>query len=156
MSSKIRIKIGEIELEYEGTDDFLKNELLGLLKDLTQLSQIIGGYSPHGVTRKSTSNVDKSSLSTSSFAQKTNAKQGSDLALAACYFLSLSGHESFTSADISKEMRKARAYFKESYSANLSNYLKTLVKSGQINPVSSNSYSLPQKEIDKANSVIHK
>jgi hypothetical protein len=37
MSSKLRIRIGEIEIDFEGTEEFIKQELPELLKTATTL-----------------------------------------------------------------------------------------------------------------------
>ena len=37
MNTKLRIKMGAVEVEYEGSDDFLKKELPGLLKAVLAL-----------------------------------------------------------------------------------------------------------------------
>lgn len=51
MESKIRIKLGAIEIEYEGSENFLRKELPDLVKTVTELaktSQITGQVNPGG------------------------------------------------------------------------------------------------------------
>ena len=37
MTSRIRIKMGTIEVDYEGSEEFLKNDLLGLLESIVTI-----------------------------------------------------------------------------------------------------------------------
>ncbi|MCE9612600.1 MAG: hypothetical protein K8R23_20555 [Chthoniobacter sp.] len=146
--NKIRIKYGQLEVEFEGSEDFIKSELPELLETVTGLLKAAGtevadtesgsvlppsaGTSQPGLT-----------LSTSSIAHKLGFKEGSDLVLAACAHLAFAqAKESFSRAEILKEMKAAKTYFKTSYSSNLSNYIQTLVKSNKLLEGSGGSYAL--------------
>lgn len=48
MSSKLRIKIGDVEIDYEGTEEFLKQELPQLLKTAMELHKSEGA--PHAAS----------------------------------------------------------------------------------------------------------
>lgn len=82
MSSKIRIKIGEIEVEYEGTEEFLKKELPELLKTVSELYRPLNAGG--GSTFVPPSNLQ---LSTANIAAKLDAKTGPDVVIAACAHL---------------------------------------------------------------------
>jgi hypothetical protein len=159
MTSKIRVKIGDIEIDYEGADDFLKKDLLNLIKNISEINIPEGGSTggkndeekPHGGGRGGAGHS-----STAFFAHKIGAKSGSDLILAASYHMAMNGKESFSSTDIITEMRNASAYFKKNYVANLSKYLKTLSKSGQLNESGKNKYSLSPEEVEKAKNFLKK
>ncbi len=43
LSSKLRIRIGEVEIDYEGTEEVLKQELPELLKTAMELHKAAGG-----------------------------------------------------------------------------------------------------------------
>jgi hypothetical protein len=43
MTSKIKIKMGAIEIDYEGSEEFLKEELPSLLKTVSDLYKSSGG-----------------------------------------------------------------------------------------------------------------
>ena len=77
-------------------------------------------------------------LRTNTIAAKLGAKTGADLALAACAHLCLvKGVDSFERKHILGEMKLANNFYKRTYSANLSKYLKTLVNDSKINMVAS-------------------
>jgi hypothetical protein len=139
MSSKIRIKIGEIEVDYEGAEEFLKKELLDLLKALAELHEA----NPHAVLSKQFSGSPELKLSISSIASKLGVKKGPELILAACAHIALvQGKTAFDQKDILTEMKKAAGYFKQSYMKNLTNYLRALVKNGTLTEPTSGTYSI--------------
>ncbi len=134
MTTKLRIKIGPVEVEYEGTDEFLKKELPDLLKAVVELhsktshnenDEEPAADKPKGAARPSAPKT----LSTSTVAASISAKSGSDSALAAAATLIVGeGHESVSRAQLLTAMQSAKAYYKGTYSNNLSAYLATLVR----------------------------
>jgi len=137
MSSKIKIKIGQIEIEYEGSEDFLKEELPSLLEAVTELYKETGALT-EAVTdapaSAATGNAPAASINsdsigtTNSIAAKTGAKSGTELAIAAAARLVLGRKlEQFTRKQLLEEMKNATQYYKSSFGSNLSTSLKTLV-----------------------------
>ena len=140
-TNKLRIKLGELEVEYEGSEAFLRAELPLLLKsiaDLHKTADVFAGSRSAGPAVKANSQAGAGgaaavNLSSSSIAAKLGFKDGGDLLLAACLHLALAkGKESFSRTEILSEMKSAKSYFKKSYGSNLSNYLNTLVTSGKL------------------------
>jgi len=149
LSSKLRIRIGEVEIDYEGTEEFLKQELPQLLKTAMELHQAAGTVSGDGQPKKKDAAAGKGgggvpSLTTGSIAAKLGSKSGSDLLLAAAAHLTLvSKKDTFSRQQLLTEMQSATSYYKTSYSANLSRYFKTaLLKDGFLSEISSNSFAL--------------
>jgi hypothetical protein len=140
MSSKIRIKVGDIEVEYEGAEDFLKKELPELLKAVSNLQYV----PPHLRTPGSGGfSKDDIKLTTSNIAAKLNCKSGPDLVMAACahlYFVEKK--DTFERKTILREMKRATSYYKSSYSNNLSSSLKSLVEDDKLTEPSTNVFSL--------------
>jgi hypothetical protein len=136
--TKLRIKNGPIEVECEGTDDFLRKELPALLKEVLEICpddppDMVGG----GGTGGQQGSVRKPSrggpISTSTVASALTARKGTDLALAAVAALVLGqGKESVSRSELLDAMKSAKAFYKASYNNNLSNYLNTLVKSRDL------------------------
>jgi hypothetical protein len=155
MSSKLKIKIGPVEVEYEGEEKFLKEELPVLLKAVSALSQcnVLSSdfENEKQETPSKTQGHQNKQLSTSTIAGKLSCKTGADLIEAAAYHLvTVTGAGSFSRSDLIKEMRSAKSFFKKSYVSNLSNILKRLVNPGKrLNEVSSDTFSLPQTVIDE-------
>lgn len=147
MTSKIRIKLGEIEIEYEGDESFLTKELPQLLAVVSELHVKSGATDSSGSGSKSGSNgagdADVPELTTGSIAAKLSAKSGTDLILAASAHLTfVAKKQKFSRQDITKEMKSASAYFKKSYVNNLTTGLNTLVKSGKLLEPSSGAFAL--------------
>jgi hypothetical protein len=153
MASRIRIKVGAIEVEYEGEEKFIKDELPALIKTVAVLHEKAGPalLPPGGDAGRQTGGVAGSGgLTTSQVATKLGSKSGSDLALAASAHLSLvKGKPQFTRAEIVKEMKSATSFFKKTFVSNLSNYLKTLVLADQLNEVGTETYALSETETSK-------
>ena len=139
MSSKIKIKIGQIEIEYEGSEEFLKEELPSLLGAVTELYKETGVQfepvqaPPSTVNPNAGNGVAKAASSgdfgtTNSISAKLGAKTGTELAMAAAARLVLGmGQEQFTRKQLLQEMQNGTQYYKSSYGSNLSKTIKTLV-----------------------------
>lgn len=147
MASKIRIKLGEIEIEYEGDESFLTKELPQLLAIVSELHNKSGGSnssesdSELGVNGSGEAEVLE--LTTGSVAAKLSAKSGTDLILAASARLTfVAKKQKFSRQDLINEMKSASAYFKKSYVNNLTKGLNALVKSGKLLEPSSGSFAL--------------
>jgi hypothetical protein len=82
MTSKLRIKMGPIEVEYEGSEEFLKQELPDLLRAVTTL------YKDSGITEVQGDSPDGASATglqgtTATYAAKLGGGTGPELAIAA-------------------------------------------------------------------------
>lgn len=156
--SRIRIALGNLEVEYEGEQSFIEESLIELTERLVALS----GISPSAaeavsVALPSQSDSNSYSLdhSTNTIAQIISAKTGSDLALAAIVRLNLvKGRPSAPRADILDEMKQATTYYKDTYSSNLSAYLDTLVKARRVNLVARGTYALAASERSRLEPLI--
>jgi hypothetical protein len=149
LSSKLRIRIGEVEIDYEGTEEFLKQELPQLLKTAMELHKASGAALASNTGKGSASGTTAGagavpSLTTGSIAAKLAAKSGSDLLIAAAAHLAfVKKTEPFTRQQLLSEMQSATSYYKSNYSPNLSSYIKTaLQKDGALSESAKNSYAL--------------
>ncbi len=148
MSSKLRIKIGEVEIDYEGTEDFLKQELPQLLKTAMELHRASEGVGV-GTAKKqnvleSKESKTKLALTTNSIAAQLGSKSGSDLLLAAAAHLALVKNvEPFSRTQLLEAMKSATSYFNKNYATNLSSYIKTAIqKDGPLSETAKHSYAL--------------
>lgn len=148
-NSKIKIKMGPIEVEYEGSETFLKEELPLILKSVSELYQTTGieinpptSDNPEP-TKTNNSGGSKIVGTTSSIAGKLNVKSGTELIIAAAARLTfVLNKEKFSRKDVSDEMKSASAYYKNSYGSNLTKYLNSLVKDGTFLETSSGIYAI--------------
>lgn len=135
--TKIRIKMGSVEVEYEGSEAFLRDELSTILSGVAQLHKDsplpppgAGGAPPLNQT-------------TGSIAAKLNTKGGGELALAGAAYLGLVRQKpTFTRQELLEAMKTAAGRYKRSFSANLSNYLATLTRDGKLLSPGNDTYSL--------------
>src|SRR5688500_1962963 len=101
--TKIRVKTASIELEYEGSEDFLKTERATLL-DTSSL-----GHRKTGSAADSINSPNRDGArSTRSIAAVLDVKTGSDLALAAAaQLVLLRANDSFRRQELLDEMKTA-------------------------------------------------
>jgi hypothetical protein len=153
-TSKIRIKLGAIEIEYEGSEVFLKEELPQLLSTVSDLyTKSHASLAPRSSDPDAESDLPgvstngdakpKLEATTGSIAAKLASKSGSDLVMAAAarltFVLQL---QTFSRQKIIDEMKTASAYYKSTYVNNLSKSLNVLVKDGKLNEPSQGNYAL--------------
>ena len=154
-TSKIKIKLGAIEVEYEGSETFLKEELPQLLSAVSVLyaksrATLVPPSSSQNTSANSLTgpntnagNRPKLEATTGSIAAKLGCKSGSELIMAAAARLTFALQSAtFPRQKIVDEMKTASAYYKETYQKNLTTYLNNLVKDGKLNEPSQGNYAL--------------
>ena len=146
MNSKIKIKMGQIEIEYEGSEEFLKEELPALL---AAVSDLYNNSAPAMIEQQSNTAVtDPISASnvigtTGTIAAKVGGSTGPDLAMAAAARLTfVLSKDTFTRKELLTEMQTATAYYKPSYSGNFSKILAQHVKDGKLMESAKNTFAL--------------
>lgn len=154
-TSKIKIKLGAIEVEYEGSETFLKEELPQLLSAVSDLyarsratlelpsaSQNTSANAAPG-SNTNVGNQPKLEATTGSIAAKIGCKSGPELVMAAAARLTfVIQSTTFARQKIIDEMKTASAYYKATYLKNLTSYLNNLVKDGKLNEPSQGNYAL--------------
>lgn len=150
-TSKIKIKLGAIEIDYEGSETFLKEELPQLLaavsdlytKSRSALEQPVPATAVGSMQEGQTGEKPKLEATTGSIAAKLSVKSGPELVMAAATRLTfVLGVTTFPRQKIIDEMKSAAAYYKASYLSNLTASLNNLVKDGKLNEPSQGNYAL--------------
>ncbi len=147
---RIKIKNGPLELEYEGTEEFFKDEFPSVLEALSKIDiksvsaeSTAQSSQPGNQGTVSNSGESKIQLSTSNIAAKLRCKSGPGLAIAACAHLTLVlNKDTFTRKEILDDMQTATSYYTENHSKNLSNALTSLIKEGKLIERSKDVYAL--------------
>jgi hypothetical protein len=154
MSSKIKLKIGPVEVECEGSEDFLKSELPELLKLALSIHKEHAAIPPADEERADPKAKAKGKsgetvqMSVKSVAAKLSASTGPEIIMAAVASLALmKGKEAFPRQEILDEMKLAAGYYKASMRGNLSSSLKGLVDSGDLIEQSSEVYTIPPEKL---------
>ncbi|WP_439560715.1 hypothetical protein [Roseinatronobacter sp.] len=155
-NAKIRLKVGSMELEYEGDPSFLDGGIEALLASMgdlavrvpdTSLQSHVGKTEETQPNRTEQVASDSFNFSTNTIAAHLDAKSGSDLVICAMTNLELvQGKTSSSRAEILAEMKSATTYYKNTMSNNLSKSLSTLLKDKRINQVAKDSYALSATE----------
>lgn len=147
MTSKIRIKLGAIEIEYEGSEEFLKDELPELLKAVSDLYKATGAATEEGAPQvdgamgASGSNVIQGTTAT--LAAKLGGGSGPDLLMCAAARLHfVLGKDKFHRKELLDEMKSASNYYNANYAKNLTSLLGNQVKAGKLMEPSKDNYSL--------------
>ncbi len=147
MSSKIKIKIDQVEVEFEGSEEFLSKELPVLLKNVLSLYTGMpsvppkrdAGHNPPPPPPSAT----EIKMTTNSVAAKLVVKSGADLLMAAAAHLALvKNMTTFTRQQILNEMKTASSYYKKSYGNNLTGYLNRANSAGTLIENAENAYAL--------------
>lgn len=164
MEQKIKIKIGSLEIEYEGSENYLKNDLPNLIEKLLELNipnstigidnlASVNDFHEEVINKGAEKNINQ--MSANSIAAKMGGKTGTDVAIIGCAHLALMQDlESFTRIQILTEMKKATNYYKSSYSKNFSNILKTLVSSHKLIERSNGIFALHATELNRIKNIL--
>jgi len=149
--AKIRIKLGAMEVEYEGDPSFLNEGLESLLAKMAELLTQLppepdtAGDVSNGPTPSTPSNGFD--FSTSTIAAHLDAHTATELAVCALAKLELVDEKSEVKrADILDEMKSAKSYYKKNMGSNLTSSLKTLIVKKRINHGAADTYSLSATE----------
>lgn len=158
MSSKLRIRIGEVEIDYEGTEEFLKQELPTLLKTAMELHKAAGpasGGRGDNSAVGAKGKVTVPTLTTGTIAARLKAKSGPTLLMAAAAHLTfVATKATFSRQDLLTEMQSATSYYRKSYSNNLSKYLSGAVTEGKLQESAKNVYALSADTKDELESQL--
>jgi hypothetical protein len=148
----IKIRLGNLEVEYDGDQKFIESGLLSLISDLKGAAPPATGGAANGLADKATPN-GALGHTTSQIAQIMSVSTGPDLAIAAAAHLTLvKGQTHLQRAEILKEMKGAPSFYTDGYSGNLTSILNGLVKKKTFNPIGANVFALangPKKEIEE-------
>jgi len=148
MTSKIRIRAGRLEVEYEGSEDFMRDDLPKLLETVDSLSSASQAADDSGEDKQADTSGGgggngKVAGSTATLAAKLKVESGPALILAAAARLTLGeGQASFNRKQLTDEMKTATGYYKKTYMNNMSSYLQNLVKEQKLVEPSSGTYAL--------------
>lgn len=161
MDTKISVKVGTIEVKYEGEASFLTQGLNDLLSNLSniqaatpqllpklQLENTNAIISDQKAEEPRSDNVEQ--MSTSNIAARLQSDSAKELVLCAMVNLQLMKNQKTQKRnDILNEMKTATGFYKATMTKNLTNTLLSLIKSKEINEISKNEYSLTSATVNK-------
>jgi hypothetical protein len=150
----IKIRIGSLEVEYDGDQKFIESGLLALIAELKDAVPAVPSVptGPGSSASNGSGGQGTFGHTTSQIAQIMSVASGPELAVAAAAHLTLvKGQAQLQRSDILKEMRGAPSFYSDGYSGNLTSILNGLVKKKTFNPIGANVFALAnsaRKEIE--------
>lgn len=151
-NARIRLKLGGIEIEYEGKATFLQDDLPNLIERVVELYGANGGTIPTDAPSQQSNGVDQSGSasvnhSTNTIAAHLGVSSGPELAIAAAaHFTFFAKKDTFSRKDILAEMKEATTYYNANMGSNLSKSLENLTKAKRLNLVKAGVYALSASE----------
>jgi hypothetical protein len=148
VTSKVRLKLGQLEVECEGTEEFLRDELPKLLETFSKLQPTVAavGHPPadtNGVGASLPPGEKAMTTSSTAFvAQKLASQTGPELATAALLYLAHSGQEAVKRKHILAEMRTVKSVFRAHMDGNFAKFMDRLAKDKIVNVVKAGEWAL--------------
>jgi hypothetical protein len=151
--ARIRLKLGHIEIEYEGNASFLRDGLLATVKELLELQKknpsiaAPASAAPAPPAPPAAGGVGQFDHSTDTIATLLKADSGPDLVMAAAAHLHfVKGQPKFTRKQIVAEMKSSTSHYKKSYFGNLSTALTALTSKDRLRLLSKDTYAVSNTE----------
>lgn len=154
---KINIKIGNLEIGFEGSEDYIKNDLLTTIKkvkDMFGIEEIPQAPTPAQVTKMQPTGKQIEGTVTN-ISAKLGVTNGPELVMATATYLTLvEGNDRFTRRQLIDNMKTASSYYKASYAGNLTQHINGLIKKDMLNEVAKDTYALPVSVITEMESKL--
>lgn len=155
-NSRIKIKMGTVEVECEGSESFIKHELPEIIRSVSELyNESLGSNMPNSGPKDGKQDDPDSEISdgemnigtTGSVAAKLKVNSGPELVIAAAARLTFAEKkDKFSRKDLLSSMKSASSYYRTTYSKNLSQYLSRLVKDGALLETAKDVYAIQAKK----------
>ncbi len=159
VQSKIVIRFGSLEINYTGTEQFIKKEIPEILNGI---SKIVQGFEPDILASLKAAPCDMKSpfvdygKGINEYVLRLQASSCIELILASCIYLeNVHQLEQYTRRDILKEMKNAKGVYKPNYSNNLTNSLGSLEKDGSVQVVEKGVYRLSAAKRKELQAVLN-
>ncbi len=147
MAFKFRVKLGPVEVEYEGDKEFEKEKLLELISEIIHIYESSGKKiagspgAPHEGSGKDAGKGQGIQLTTGDIASKLGLGKGKNLLLAACAHLEFfEGKQSSTREEILAQAKTAKSFYRASVRNNFSAYLQRL--GDKLNEIAADTYAI--------------
>ena len=141
---KLRLRFGDVEIDYEGTETYLREDLLDQIEKTLSVYSNRTGPTPKSVEQtEATVASDCLDIDTNTVASYLDVKTGPELVLAAAVNLRIiQNKQRFTRDEIRLEMQGASSYYTANHTKNLSAHLTSLIKSHKLLRTSGGEFAL--------------
>ena len=152
---KLRLKVSSGEVDYEGSEEFLKDHVIGIFERTLSEKPAVGKYAPSESDDEVVDDRKGMNLATASIASILSVDSGPELIIAAAARLqSVIGKENFTRKELLEEMKQGSGYYRGTYSRNLSSYINRLVRDKELHMVGTDTYALPAGKLTELKTII--
>lgn len=151
-TARVRFKVGDLELEYEGPSSYVENGLTDLFEKVLSYGdfdvRLVGeAPQPAAPAEEPLPQRMDTDISLATMISRLGGNTGTDVVFMAAAHLAVCQERSrFSRAEILESAKSADGYYKKSISSNLSSYLDRLLKDGRLSQYSDKSYSLPESQ----------
>lgn len=154
MASELKVKVGRVEVEYKGQQDFDVDSIISLARAISAISGTNVDTNDVSVLETANSSILDSSMPSSPTATDLSvntiaARLGADtspklpkLLQGAAIYLTRQGSDRFTRDQLRETMKQATNYFDKNMVSNMSKSLKQLVKANKLRELSNGTYAL--------------
>lgn len=144
MNMKVGLKIGGIELDFEGPSETFETKFESVFNDLLEFGK--ARFDDASTAKPAAANKNPGAvqqMTAKAIAAKLGGDSGGELLYAAVASLAvIKKKETFTRQEILDEMKLAVGYYKPTYSGNLTSYLEAASKKGVIIETAKDVYAL--------------
>ena len=152
--SKISVRYGNIEAEFEGSEQFIKEEFLKLLEDIASLS---GSAGRSIAPANSSASGGAINMSVKTISAKLGNSAGPDLARAAAAFLTLAeGRETFTQQELLTAMKSAIGVYKQStHGKNIGKIVSGLLTNNILLQTAAGTFCLAEEQREQISKILN-
>ena len=152
---KLRLKFGPGEVEYEGSEGFLKDHVIGIFERTLSYSPTLETIEPDVLEDDIVEDTHTMHLTTTSIASILNVNSQPELTIAAAARLGIVlGKENYTRRDLLDEMKQASGFYKNSFSRNLTPTISRLLKNEELLEVDTETYALPAARLKELKATL--
>ena len=151
--ARIRFRVGDLELEYQGPSSYIESGLIDMFekvfgyRDLDAKSAVQAQKSTIKPEEESVAQEVDADISLATLIARMGAEKGADIVfMSLAHLVVCQGKSRVSRADIMQNARSADGHYKDSIRSNLTSYLKKLLNDGRLSQVSDGRYTLPESQ----------
>jgi hypothetical protein len=153
--SKITIRYGNVQAEFEGSEEFIKSDFLNLVSDIVELTSAAPiPAQPSAAAQASSSSLN---LGVKSISARLGNSTGPDLARAAAAYLTLvEGKETFSQQELLAAMKSATGIYKQTtHGKNSGKILSSLLANNILLQTATGTFCLAEDQREQVSRLLN-
>lgn len=153
--SKIVVRYGDIQAEFEGSEDFIKQDFLNLVSDILELTKTAPTVGNNAA--KSAPPSGALNLGVKTISAKLGNSSGPDLARAAAAYLTLvENKETFSQQELLTAMKSATGIYKQStHGKNSGKIISGLLTNNVLLQTAAGTYSMAEDQREQIYRILN-